>query len=160
MIHCVSTVNWGANYLLPFANEICEGYVFTGVCLSTGGSLRTETPLDRDPLTGQRSPPGQRTVTSGRYASYWNAFLLVDFFSAGKPTVLVRMESRLKSYFEFCSIQPCNCSTSTKCHLFNLGEFNQIPCKSSVLLKIWFAFLHLCGISKWVNCLFPGNCNM
>ena len=27
-------------FLLPFlppANEVCEGYVFTGVCLSTGG---------------------------------------------------------------------------------------------------------------------------
>ena len=23
--------------LLPPANEVCEGYVFTGVCLSTGG---------------------------------------------------------------------------------------------------------------------------
>ena len=34
----------GANFkggceklLLPSANEVCEGYVFTGVCLSTGG---------------------------------------------------------------------------------------------------------------------------
>ena len=54
--------------LLPPANEVCEGYVFTGVCLSTagrGGSLPLgslsgevsvrrgvsvrETPLDRDP---------------------------------------------------------------------------------------------------------------
>ena len=25
------------NLLLPPANEVCEGYVFTGVCLSTGG---------------------------------------------------------------------------------------------------------------------------
>ena len=24
--------------LLPPANEVCEGYVFTGVCLSTGGA--------------------------------------------------------------------------------------------------------------------------
>ena len=24
---------------LPPANEVCEGYVFTGVCLSTGGCL-------------------------------------------------------------------------------------------------------------------------
>ena len=24
-------------YFLPPANEVCEGYVFTGVCLSTGG---------------------------------------------------------------------------------------------------------------------------
>ena len=26
-------------YLLPPANEVCEGYVFTGVCLSTGGGV-------------------------------------------------------------------------------------------------------------------------
>ena len=25
------------NILLPPANEVCEGYVFTGICLSTGG---------------------------------------------------------------------------------------------------------------------------
>ena len=25
--------------LLPPANEVCEGYVFTGVCLSTGGTI-------------------------------------------------------------------------------------------------------------------------
>ena len=25
-------------WFLPYANEVCEGYVFTGVCLSTGGS--------------------------------------------------------------------------------------------------------------------------
>ena len=28
------------NLLLPPANEVCEGYVFTGVCLSTGGGGR------------------------------------------------------------------------------------------------------------------------
>ena len=27
----------GANLLLPPANKVCEGYVFTGVCLSPGG---------------------------------------------------------------------------------------------------------------------------
>ena len=32
-----STVNF--HYLLPPANEVCEGCVFTGVCLSTGGCL-------------------------------------------------------------------------------------------------------------------------
>ena len=45
-------------------NEVCEGYVFTGVCLSTGGGSRS--------LSRTETP---RTVTSGRYASYWNAFL-------------------------------------------------------------------------------------
>ena len=28
-----------ASSFLPPANEVCEGYVFTGVCLSTGGLL-------------------------------------------------------------------------------------------------------------------------
>ena len=31
---CLGT---GVFILLPSANEVCEGYVFTGVCLSTGG---------------------------------------------------------------------------------------------------------------------------
>ena len=26
-------------HLLPPANEVCKGYVFTGVCLSTGGGV-------------------------------------------------------------------------------------------------------------------------
>ena len=28
---------YSSNFLLPPANEVCEGYVFTGVCLSTEG---------------------------------------------------------------------------------------------------------------------------
>ena len=32
----VSKPGWIALFLPP-ANEVCEGYVFTGVCLSTGG---------------------------------------------------------------------------------------------------------------------------
>ena len=67
--------------LLPPANEVCEGYVFTGVCLSTGG---VSAPLHAGIHTppGQ-TPPGQTPPvhagirsTSGRYASHWNAFLL------------------------------------------------------------------------------------
>ena len=55
----------------------------------------TETLLDRDPSgqthpLGQRLPPRQRppgqrdprTVTSGWYASYWNAFLFEKLFSS------------------------------------------------------------------------------
>ena len=30
-------INFFSTQLLPPANEVCEGYVFTGVCLSTGG---------------------------------------------------------------------------------------------------------------------------
>ena len=40
--------SWGsANLLLPPANEVCEGYVFTGVCLSIGGGSRS---LSRGPV--------------------------------------------------------------------------------------------------------------
>ena len=46
--------------LLPPANEVCEGYVFTGVCLSRGECLGRYSP-------GQ-IPPGRYTpCLSGRY---------------------------------------------------------------------------------------------
>ena len=76
-------------YLLPPANEVCEGYVFTGVCLSTGRQYlgrympgrytpRQVTPGQVHPLAG--TPPAATVhagirSTSGRYASYWIAFL-------------------------------------------------------------------------------------
>ena len=81
---------------LPLANEVCEGYVFTGVCLSTGGCLPhcmlgytspgpvadtppwADTPLGRHPPWADTSlcavHAGIRS-TSGWYASHWNAFL-------------------------------------------------------------------------------------
>ena len=62
------------------SNEVCEGNVFTGVCLSTGGSWS----LSRGGLCpGCLCPgglcPGRPPcmVNNGRYASYWNAFLLI-----------------------------------------------------------------------------------
>ena len=97
---------WVRNPLLPPATKLRQGNVFTRVCDSVhrrgeGVFVRetlldrdppnrdpswTENPprMDRDPPYGQK-PPGQRPdrqkpppcmVTSGRYASYWNAFLL------------------------------------------------------------------------------------
>ena len=72
--------------------------LYTGVGVSVRETPLVRRPLDidppppdRDPLDGdppwtetprtetppkQRPPPGRRTVTIGRYASYWNAFLL------------------------------------------------------------------------------------
>ena len=44
--------------LLPPANVVCEGYVFTGVCLSTGGM---ETPSWMENLPQMENPPGWRT---------------------------------------------------------------------------------------------------
>ena len=64
---------------LPPANEVCEGYVFIYVCLSTGGSRSLSGGgyplwggfLSRGSLSWR--PP--HTETSRGYASYWNAFL-------------------------------------------------------------------------------------
>ena len=59
--------------LLPPANEVCKGYVFTGVCLSTGGSIWAGTPPGRYPLAGtspwQVHPPGRYTPL-GRYSPW------------------------------------------------------------------------------------------
>ena len=74
--------------LLPPADEVCEGNVFTGVCLSTGGGvLCPGGGLCLGGLSGGclclggLCPGGlcqgdPHTVMCRRYASYWNAFLL------------------------------------------------------------------------------------
>ena len=53
--------NW---LLLPPANEVCEGYVFTRVCLSTGEYLGRHPQASTPPWAG--TPPGQLTPL-GRY---------------------------------------------------------------------------------------------
>ena len=72
-----------------------QGNIFTGVCLSTGGGgclpqcmLGCHTPQMENPPGRWRTPPGWRTPpreadssirsTSGRYASYWNAYLCIE----------------------------------------------------------------------------------
>ena len=80
-------ITFGIRYLaqglfLPPANDVCEGYVFTGVCLSTGGGcvlLHAGIQPPPRPEAHTPHPPcpvhaGIR-LTSGRYASHWNAFL-------------------------------------------------------------------------------------
>ena len=133
--------------LLPPANVVCEGYVFTGVCLSTGGrgmenppGWRTppdgEPPLDGEPPgwrtpqpppdgepPGWRTPPdgeppldgeppgwrtpGWRTPPDGeppprsmcgRYASYWNAFLLSNCFVQICPGLKFRAHALAKTW--------------------------------------------------------------
>ena len=91
--------------LLPAATKLGQSNIFTGVCLSTGGCLtlcmlgytlhppradppRADTPPRADPQeqtpTREQTPPPHREAdssirsTSGRYASYWNAFLFAD----------------------------------------------------------------------------------
>ena len=81
----------GSHFLpfLPPANEVCEGYVFTGICLSIRGSLSGgQGSLSRG--TGVRETP--RTVKSRRYTSYWNAFLSND-------VILVPLEFLLEFNF-------------------------------------------------------------
>ena len=80
-------------HLLPPAKFVCEGYVFTGVCLPKmmGGFCPIacwdtpsfpKGPEADNPIPPNRHPPpcavhaGVRS-TSGRYASHWNAFLLL-----------------------------------------------------------------------------------
>ena len=81
---------------LPPAKEVCEGNVFTGVCLSTGrGGVSVQGEfLFRGGLC-QGDP---RTVTCGRYASYWNAFLLSIFsvFRGASPFSEASEESQFK----------------------------------------------------------------
>ena len=81
---------------LPPANEVCEAYVFTGVCLSMGGVSATQPPgpkadLGRHPWADSPQADTLRVdspqadtpwavhagirSTSGWYASHWNAFL-------------------------------------------------------------------------------------
>ena len=70
---------------LPPANEVWEGYVFTHVCLSTGGGVVRSSGVcvHGRGMRGRRDvahmpPPGRYQEIwsmSGRYASYWNAFL-------------------------------------------------------------------------------------
>ena len=47
--------------------KVCEGYVFTGVCLSTGeGVSATHTPVDKHPLGRHRHIPPGKTSPSGQ----------------------------------------------------------------------------------------------
>ena len=81
---------------MPFVTAR-ERYVFTGVCLSTGGCLphppgqtlsQAGTPLPcRHPLCKPLCPVHAGIwSTSGRYVSHWNAFLLsFAFCCLGQP---------------------------------------------------------------------------
>ena len=60
--------------------QSCEGYVFTGVCLSTGWGLPQcilgYTKLGRHSPWTETPPTPEDGYCCGRYSSYWNAFLL------------------------------------------------------------------------------------
>ena len=94
----------------------CEGYVFTGVCLSTGevgvsASVHAGTPPPPEQTpprsrhtAPEQTPPGADTPPRyghccGRYASYWNAFLLI---------VRVRLEKKTfvcENFYYFVQVQ-------------------------------------------------------
>ena len=76
-------------YIFTARNEVCEGYVFTGVCLSTGrvpgqvppGQLHIPSqagtqppagtiPEQVPPLPGRYTHPGRYTTTPGRYTPW------------------------------------------------------------------------------------------
>ena len=82
--HCVH----GGGGLCMISLLVCLVlYSFWGVSVRETPPPRTETPRQKPPgqrplpqtepppTTGQRTPPPPCTVKSGRYASYWNAFL-------------------------------------------------------------------------------------
>ena len=96
-----------SDLFLPSANEVCEGYVFTCVCLSTGGcrgpgGLPRGVSRPRGCVQAQAwgvsrprpsgvcipactdantPPPPADGYCCGRYASYWNALLLLPEFT-------------------------------------------------------------------------------
>ena len=76
---------------LPPANEVCEGYVFTGVCHSVhkgGGGACVVAGGVRGCSGGRGGMRGffdEIRSMSGRYASYWNAFLSSIFFHFYRP---------------------------------------------------------------------------
>ena len=70
--------------LLPPANEVCEGYVFTGLCLSTEGVCMEGGHAWQGRCAWWGGHAWQGTLhgryyevrsMTGWYASYWNAFL-------------------------------------------------------------------------------------
>ena len=93
MIFTTRNEVWGKVIFLPPANEVCEGYVFTGVCLSTGGHAWQGSCVAggmhgrwacmvgdvRDRRDGH---------CSNQYASYWNAFLFTFVYSALKWSII------------------------------------------------------------------------
>ena len=72
--------------LLPTANEVCEGNVFTGVCPQRGVSIYRGPGVGLCPGEGHLGPEGvcqgetPLTVKSRWYTSYWNAFLFINNF--------------------------------------------------------------------------------
>ena len=80
---------------LPSANEVCEGYVFTLVCLSLGWGLLLRGCLLRRGACSREGACSGGVETPcdgyccGRYAFYWNAFLFPFFMPGNQDPYLV-----------------------------------------------------------------------
>ena len=89
-IYLIPTTSWYAYTSLPSANEVCEGYIFTPVCHSVHrrrgvsraqawAQVGVKAQAGRGVYSSMhwgRHPPPADGYCCGRYASYWNAFLL------------------------------------------------------------------------------------
>ena len=109
-------------YFLPPATKLGQGYIFTGVCDSVhrGGSTWAGTPPRDQVPPRPGTPPRSRYTptssacweiwaTSGRYASYWNAFLLLK-----KQPILFKL------HFTCCFLlfqNPCKNTFMSSCNL-------------------------------------------
>ena len=81
---CANPRDGGKNLLLPPANEVCEGYVFTPVCqsfCSQGVPARGGGLVPRGSGPGGSGDPPRDGYCCGRYASYWNVFLFGKTFA-------------------------------------------------------------------------------
>ena len=106
VIHNVVDNSKFVTFVITGRNEVVAKVMFLHVCviLFTGGSPGRENPprAGRTPPPGRENPPGADTPpgadppraahssirsTSGRYASYWNAFLFTMFFIMSLITV-------------------------------------------------------------------------
>ena len=86
----------GPMQYLPPATKLGQGYVFTGVCDSVHRGVSASVHAGIPP---QQTPPRRRACweirsTRGRYASYWNALLLLWIFPI-QPKMLTRIISNV-----------------------------------------------------------------
>ena len=77
---CILVCHKIHTYFYRPRSEASEGYIFTGICLSNSGG-GGEGRVDQGPGHNISALPPRGLCAGGRYASYWNAFLFVLFFS-------------------------------------------------------------------------------
>ena len=87
------------------ANEVCEGYVFTGVCLSTGGG---SAPLHAGIHPPGRHHPGQTPPQAGQTPPQPSAC----WDTVNKWAVRILLECNLVTW-NFCFLSPNDVGTLT-----------------------------------------------